>query len=120
MGHTTSKWIGRALRLAIYLRDGFKCCFCLCSLRGLHRNLVTLDHLIPGAGDAPRNLAASCKACNSAKRDRTYYDYLRATYPKGVAEYRIRRIHRLIEKPVGQHEVDAAAWLMRGCNGWPV
>lgn len=31
---------------------------------------MTTDHIIPGAGDDPDNLALACARCNSRKRDR--------------------------------------------------
>lgn len=61
------RWISKAIRLLVMLRDGHKCRYC-----GGSAN--TLDHLYPysrGGEDTPENLVASCRSCNSKKGDRT-------------------------------------------------
>lgn len=51
----------------IYLRDGYKCCYCNSS-----RNL-TLDHVIPksrGGDSSFSNLVVCCSSCNTKKANR--------------------------------------------------
>ena len=65
-------WIRPEKRLAIYLRDGLACVWCG---RGIEEEDITLslDHLRPasrGGGNEARNLATSCRRCNSARGDR--------------------------------------------------
>jgi hypothetical protein len=56
--------IGRALRLKIYERDGYRCVTCGSSDR------LSLDHIKPvklGGSDAEANLQTMCRSCNSRK-----------------------------------------------------
>lgn len=60
------KWIRASRRLAIYVRDGFACCWC-----GAHVSRagikLTLDHVKPttrGGTHASRNLVTACMGCN--------------------------------------------------------
>ena len=65
-----SKWIRPAKRLAIYIRDEFRCLSCNRDLRDAAPVEINLDHLIPrsegGTNDAS-NLVTACKRCNSAR-----------------------------------------------------
>jgi hypothetical protein len=66
----SSKFVTRQTRLAIYLRDGFVCCYCGKLCEGSPRHL-SLDHLRPQNGGGkhhPRNLVTACIPCNSARR----------------------------------------------------
>lgn len=121
-GHNGSKWLAPKLRLAIYIRDGFRCAYCMASIRGMNRDMVTLDHLISGAGDAPKNLVCACKPCNSAKGNRPYFEYIFGLFAdRRTAIRRVDRIHRLIASPVGPAQVEAAkAMLAAHAGEWPV
>ena len=61
------------LRLAVYLRDGFRCVYCCRDLHGAHPTDVTLDHVRPqadgGSNDAG-NLVTACRACNCSRQDK--------------------------------------------------
>lgn len=61
-------WIRQDKRLAIYMRDGMACVYCL---RGLDEEIrFTLDHLIPqskGGDNHEINLVTCCKICNSRR-----------------------------------------------------
>lgn len=64
-------WIGRSTRLAIYMRDGFKCL--ACAMRGGPNPFVwsglTLDHLdTSNRGADASNLVTLCLSCNSSRR----------------------------------------------------
>lgn len=66
-----SKWITPLRRLAIYLRDGFRCAYCDRDLTQLAAWQVTLDHLRPkcrGGEHHSTNLVAACTWCNSARQ----------------------------------------------------
>jgi 5-methylcytosine-specific restriction endonuclease McrA len=59
------------IRTKILMRDGYRCQYC--SARGTAAEL-TIDHILPrsrGGRTTPENLAASCRACNNRKGDRT-------------------------------------------------
>ncbi len=54
-------------RRAVFARDDYRCQYC-----GNHAD--SIDHVVPrsrGGRDVWDNLAAACRLCNSAKRDRT-------------------------------------------------
>lgn len=115
-GNNGSKWIRPEKRLAIYIRDGFACCYCGRELRDATPAEVTLDHLLPrscgGKNDAT-NLVTACRACNSARGAKPWPDY--AT---GGAVERIQQRRRaplnlplakaLIAGRAGDPEVEAA------------
>ena len=59
------------IRTKILMRDGYRCQYC--GVRGTAVDM-TLDHILPrsrGGRTHPENLAASCRACNNRKGDRT-------------------------------------------------
>lgn len=61
-----------ALRIEGLTRDGFICRYCG-SVESLH-----CDHVIPysrGGATVAENLVASCKSCNSSKKDRTVAEW---------------------------------------------
>ena len=81
------KWIKAHDRLAIYMRDQHKCCYCDRDLTQLPSYAVTLDHITPrsqGGTDHPSNLVSACTYCNSARQDRTLDQFVqckdRASY----------------------------------------
>lgn len=54
-------------RRAVFARDEYRCQYC-------GRGADSIDHVLPrsrGGGDGWDNLAAACRSCNSAKRNRT-------------------------------------------------
>jgi len=66
------RWIRPEKRLAIYLRDGFCCLYCLADLHGAAPTDVTLDHLrakSDGGGNEPANIVTACRHCNSSRGD---------------------------------------------------
>ena len=73
-GRSSSSWIRRTTRFAIYHRDGFDCVYC----RGVFppatgRGDLTLDHVVPrsrGGSNLPENLVTCCWECNVSRQDR--------------------------------------------------
>ena len=64
----------RGTRLAIYLRDGLLCLYCLRDLHGADPRDITLDHVIAhadGGTHAASNLITACRACNCSRQDLT-------------------------------------------------
>ena len=86
-------WIRGAKRLAIYLRDGFRCGYCGCDLHRAKEGQCSLDHLTPrsagGSNDAS-NLITACLSCNVARSTTPWH-----RYATGGARDRIRRQRRL-------------------------
>ncbi len=65
--------IRKDLRLAIYLRDSFRCVYCCKDLHGSHPTDVTLDHVrcdSDGGSNAASNLVTSCRHCNCSRQDK--------------------------------------------------
>lgn len=68
----------RVTRLAIFLRDDFRCCYCNLDLRHAPTGGITLDHVIPRslAGKwCPENLVTACEFCNSQRGDQLLSQY---------------------------------------------
>jgi 5-methylcytosine-specific restriction endonuclease McrA len=88
----SSRWITPRNRLAIYIRDGFACCYCGRDLRNARPNDVGLDHLKPqsqGGGHEHSNLVTACFSCN---RGRSVTPWHRYATPGAVT--RIKRLRR--------------------------
>jgi 5-methylcytosine-specific restriction endonuclease McrA len=68
----TGQWIRAESRLAIYLRDGMACVYCLADLHGADPRDITLDHLVAkvdGGSNKPENLVTACRSCNCSRQD---------------------------------------------------
>lgn len=89
------KWIRPVKRLAVYLRDDFRCAYCGADLRGYAPENVTLDHLVSksnGGSNQESNLVTCCRSCNSARGAKPWREYATG----GAVE----RIERLITLPL--------------------
>lgn len=61
------------LRLAIYLRDSFRCVYCCEDLHGAAPTDITLDHVVAqadGGSNGPKNLVTACRSCNCSRQDK--------------------------------------------------
>jgi 5-methylcytosine-specific restriction endonuclease McrA len=68
----TGSWCRPDLRLAVYLRDSFRCVYCLTDLHGADPRDVTLDHVVAkvdGGSNKPENLITACRHCNCSRQD---------------------------------------------------
>ena len=76
MAKLKSNWIEKVIRLAIYMRDEFKCVYCRRKLINTASPYdLTLDHLTPralGGDHSLKNLATACRSCNSRKGARSW------------------------------------------------
>ncbi len=66
-------WIRPEKRLAIYLRDSFRCVYCCKDLHGAHPQDITLDHVTckaDGGSNSETNLVTACRSCNCARQDK--------------------------------------------------
>jgi 5-methylcytosine-specific restriction endonuclease McrA len=69
----TGQWIRAEKRLAIYLRDSFRCVYCCGDLHSADSRDITLDHLTPkadGGSNKETNLVTACRACNCSRQDK--------------------------------------------------
>jgi hypothetical protein len=84
----TGTWCRADLRLAVYLRDSFRCLGCCADLHGADPRDVTLDHITPkadGGSNEPGNLYTCCRTCNCRRQDTS----LKRFYgPETVADIR--------------------------------
>jgi 5-methylcytosine-specific restriction endonuclease McrA len=96
---SSSHWITAWKRLAVYMRDGFRCCYCGRDLRDEKPANVHLDHLVSRKDggshnnetpDYARNLVTSCGSCNCARGSKQWRDYA----PGGAIE-RIEKQRRM-------------------------
>jgi 5-methylcytosine-specific restriction endonuclease McrA len=77
------RWIRADRRLAIYLRDGFRCLVCMEELEGKPGQL-TLDHVVGrklGGSHHEKNLYTCCRSCNSQRQDRPLKTWLEERWP---------------------------------------
>ena len=78
----TTKKISKALRKAVFARDGQACMYCLALDRAL-----TLDHVVARADNGPTsldNLVVACESCNGAKGDLSLADFITILRMSGV------------------------------------
>ncbi|MEK9735708.1 MAG: HNH endonuclease [Candidatus Nanopelagicales bacterium] len=84
----TGQWIRPEKRLAIYLRDGFRCLYCSRDLRDASPADIHLDHVVcraDGGSNDAANLVTACRACNCSRQDRSVRSF---ASPEARAEIR--------------------------------
>ena len=89
--------VRKDLRLAIYLRDDFRCLYCLTDLRDAAPSDISLDHLVcqsDGGSNEPANLVTACRHCNCSRGDKPV---ARFASPEAVKHIR-RNTRRVIRK----------------------
>ena len=72
-----SNFVNQSTRLALYMRDDFRCVYCG---EKLPRNvrILSLDHVVARSktqDHETHNLVTCCHRCNSKKRDLTVWEY---------------------------------------------
>ena len=83
------------LRLAIYLRDRFTCCYCGRDLHDATPTNITLDHLVcaaHGGSNEPRNLVTACRSCNCGRQDKKWRQYATGGATERICRNRRRSI----------------------------
>lgn len=93
----TGQWCRADLRLAIYLRDSFRCLYCCADLHSADPRDITLDHLVPkidGGSNEPRNLVTACRACNCSRQDKPISKFAGPETRKDIKRHTARKIDR--------------------------
>jgi 5-methylcytosine-specific restriction endonuclease McrA len=93
----TGQWIRTDARLAVYLRDEFKCVYCGADLHGAAKTDVTLDHVHPyskGGENTPDNLVTACRSCNCARGARSLAQYADPSTRRAVKRQTARSIRK--------------------------
>lgn len=117
----SSKWIRREKRVAIYIRDGFRCMYCGEDLRDAKPHQMGLDHLEPQneckrRGNKTRsgksmhhesNLVTACATCNCSRQDMPLHRF--------AAPGAIKRIRRNVRRKLN---MDLARAMVRGEVDW--
>jgi hypothetical protein len=87
-----SKWIRKDKRLAIYMRDNWRCVYCQKDLSKVRPRLRTLDHVVPVTNNGSNehtNLVTCCKRCNDSKQDRTLDQWIKNAARRKLITQRI-------------------------------
>jgi 5-methylcytosine-specific restriction endonuclease McrA len=114
----TGCWIRPEKRLAIYLRDGFRCLYCLADLHGADPADITLDHLVcqaDGGSNDEANLVCACRHCNCSRGDqplgrfagRETRAHIRRNTRRNLKDY--RRLAKAILAGEIEHDADLEA-----------
>lgn len=85
------------LRLAIYLRDSFRCVYCCADLHGAAPSDITLDHVRPqsdGGSNDSQNLVTSCRFCNCSRQDKPLAKFAGPETRKDVKRLTSRSIRK--------------------------
>ena len=89
----SSKWIAKSRRVAIYLRDGYRCGYCRADLSTCAAHLRSLDHLTPrerGGTDESANLILACLSCNSTRQSTPWHRFATARAVRRIQSVRRR------------------------------
>jgi len=115
-------WIRSARRLAIYVRDNFRCVWCGIACRSDHLGLrgklearLTLDHVKPysrGGSNQPDNLVTSCLQCNVTRGDQPMARF--ASSPDVMARVRRSRFRR-IDVPAAREMLTRSGGFVAAC-----
>lgn len=88
-------WIRPEKRIAIHIRDGWKCAYCGMCLKEVAKGVRQLDHLVPvakGGDNSAENLVTACGWCNVEKSDRDFTECLNRREQN--------RVLKLVAKPL--------------------
>lgn len=95
----TGCWIRPHKRLAIYLRDSFRCVYCCCDLHDADPRDITLDHLVAkvdGGSNDETNLVTSCRACNCSRQDKPIAKFCGPQTRKDIRRLTSRKLAKYV------------------------
>jgi len=87
----------KELRLAIYLRDSFRCVYCCTDLHGAAPTDITLDHIkcqSDGGSNDPGNLVTACRSCNCSRQDKPVAKFCGPVTRKDIKRLTARSIRK--------------------------
>lgn len=104
-GWNGGSWISKHKRLAIYLRDGFLCCYCGSDLHDAKPSDINLDHIKPrskGGSNSETNLITACKSCNSQRQAKSVKEYATGGAFERIQKnrYRSLKAHLVLAKAI--------------------
>ena len=108
------QWIRAEKRLAIYLRDGFRCVYCCKDLHDAAPTDITLDHIrcqSDGGSNHESNLVTACRHCNCSRRDMPIARWAKMCGPDTRAD-----IRRLTRRSLKHYLVLAKALIAGECG----
>ena len=94
-----SKWIRPEKRLAIYLRDEFRCVYCGRDLHRVDPQEINLDHIkcrSHGGQNDASNLVTSCKSCNCSRGNKKINEWADDATRRAIR----RQTKRSLKKPL--------------------
>jgi 5-methylcytosine-specific restriction endonuclease McrA len=107
------KWRRRTIE--VWRRANFRCEYC-------DKNLIEysddyyfgahVDHIVPGAGDLPDNLALACTSCNFIKRKRRFDDNGSVTSRAAIIERAAAHIRDIRQRNDKRLAADLALFRM--------
>lgn len=104
------RWIRVEKRLAVYVRDSFRCLYCGTDLRHAAPADVTLDHLLPrsaGGSNEATNLVTACRSCNSARGAKPWLDYASGGARDRIEQLRREPLNLPLARAILSGEIDA-------------
>ena len=115
----TGEWCRKDLRLAVYLRDSFRCVYCVADLHGADPRDITLDHVVAkvdGGSNDSKNLVTACKHCNSSRADQPVSRFASPEARKQIKRNTARKIdrYRKLAKAILSGEVGFEATFKTG------
>lgn len=96
-------WCRPLKRLALYIRDGFRCAYCGEDLRDAAPAEMGLDHLTPwtrGGSNDPSNLVTCCRSCNSSRKDRPWREFATGGAVERILKLRRRRLNVALARAI--------------------
>jgi 5-methylcytosine-specific restriction endonuclease McrA len=87
--------VRKDLRLAIYLRDSFRCVYCCGDLHGADPMDITLDHIkcqVDGGSNDASNLVTACRSCNCSRQDKSVAKFCGIETRKDIRRLTARKI----------------------------
>lgn len=107
-GRSSTNWISKEKRFAIYHRDGFDCVYCRAIFPPAMDGVgLTLDHLIPrsmGGDNRATNLVTACRSCNYSRQN------------KALASRLLAKLQRLAAQPLNLEAGTILARIFRQCR----